>query len=115
MMSENVELTEKEVSLIDKLSGMLELSEEKFYVITEGDKKSATDIFEALYELRKESVKAVEVETRAGVMVVVDKDFNICFCDRYVLSDTLCKFPCSHILSDRPCNHLKKEASANNQ
>ncbi len=115
MMNENVELTEKEVSLIDKLSGMLEISEERFYVVTEGDKKSITDVFEALYELRKESVKAVEVETRAGVVVVVDKNYNICFCDRYVLSDSPCKSPCSHILLDRPCSHLKKEASANNQ
>ncbi|GCC10031.1 hypothetical protein IPdc08_00049 [archaeon] len=115
MMSETIELTDEEMSLIDKLSGMLELSEERFYVVIEGDKKSITDVFEAIYELRKESVKAVEVETRAGVVVVVDKNFNICFCDRYVLSDSLCKFPCSRILSDHPCNHLKKEASANNQ
>ncbi len=115
MMNENVELTDKEVSLIDELSGMLELSEEKFYVVTKGYKKSITDIFEALYELRKESVRVVEVEARAGVVVVVDKNFNICFCDRYVLSDSPCKSSCSHILLDHPCIHLKKEASANNQ
>lgn len=113
MVSETVELTEKEKLLIDKLAGMLELSEERFYVITRNDKKRVKDIHEALFELKKEDVKAVEVETRAGVVVVIDKDFNVCFCDDYVLADTPCRSPCSRILQGHPYNHREMGSSVN--
>ena len=98
MVSETVELTEKEKLLIDKLAGMLELSEERFYVITGNDKKRVKDIYEALYELRKENVRAVEVETRAGAVITVGKDLSIRFCEDYVLAETTCKSPCSRVL-----------------
>ncbi len=115
MVYETVELTQKEKLLIDKLAGMLELSEERFYVVTKNDKKRVKDIFEALHELRKENVKVAEVETRAGVVVVIDKDLNTCFCDDYVLADSLCRSPCSRILQVHPCNYRETEFFGNTQ
>jgi hypothetical protein len=78
MVSE-VELTEKEIGLIDKLGGMVELSEERFFVITDKKKVKVEDIFDALIELRKPDVTAIEVETRAGVVITVDKDLSHSF------------------------------------
>ena len=90
------ELTKEEDKLVEKLSGMTELDAARIFVIEEGEKRRVDDIFEALKKLRRGCI--VEVETMAGVTIIIDASMNISFCDHSLLSGTLCRTPCSRIL-----------------
>lgn len=96
-MNEEIELTERETEVVDKLSEMMELCCERFFIVVRREKERVEDIFEALIRLRDTDVKAVEVETRAGVVVIVDKEFNLSFCHDFVISDSPCRHLCSRI------------------
>ncbi len=76
MMSENVELTEKEKNFIFEIDGKTELAVAEFYVVYSGEKKNVENIFDGVAKLRDEGVKKLEIYTISGIKIVVDKLLN---------------------------------------